>query len=220
MDWGSVFHEVQHAETVDNILVNTGLAYLPSFAWRAFLDSDDVVEAVDLHPAVETVARILRADPNAGDLAALARAARLSSSNLSRIFKDQTGVSISRFRNQQRLQRFLRLYGKGRRTTALAAALGAGRVRVRRAVAMADELMCKLMTLSREIRAAIGSRNARGHAKDGARKFSLTQSTCGEALRNGKGGAMQPLRRLSAVALVSALSILGVAASATPRSEN
>ena len=66
-----VFHEVQHAETVDNILVNTGLAYLPSFAWRAFLDSDDVVEAVDLHPAVETVARILRADPNAGDLAAL-----------------------------------------------------------------------------------------------------------------------------------------------------
>jgi AraC-like DNA-binding protein len=45
---------------------------------------------------------------------------------LSRIFKEQTGVSISRFRNQQRLQRFLRLYGKGRRTTALAAALEAG----------------------------------------------------------------------------------------------
>jgi hypothetical protein len=39
------------------------LAYLLSFAWRAFLDSDDVVEGVDLHPAVETVARILRTDP-------------------------------------------------------------------------------------------------------------------------------------------------------------
>ena len=123
---GALFHEVRDAEPEDDVLVNTGLAYLLSFAWRAFLDSDDVVEGVDLHPAVETVARLLRADPEAGDLATLARAARLSSSHLSRIFKQQTGVSISRFRNQQRLQRFLRLYGSGRRTTALAAALEAG----------------------------------------------------------------------------------------------
>jgi AraC-like DNA-binding protein len=123
---GALFRDVQDAETVDDVLVNTGLAYLLSFAWRAFLDSDDVVEGVDLHPAVETVARILRADPDAGDLATLSRAARLSSSHLSRIFKEQTGVSISQFRNQQRLQRFLRLYGRGRRTTALAAALEAG----------------------------------------------------------------------------------------------
>ena len=108
------------------MLVNTGLAYLLGSAWRAYLDSDDIVEGVDLHPAVEPVARMLRADPDAGDLAALARAARLSSSHLSRIFKAQTGVSITRFRNQQRLQRFLRLYGSGRRTTALAAALEAG----------------------------------------------------------------------------------------------
>jgi AraC-like DNA-binding protein len=123
---GLLFHEVQDAERVDDVLFNTGLAYLLSFAWRAFLDSDDVVEGVDLHPAVETVARILRADPDAGDLATLARAAGLSSSHLSRIFKEQTGVSISRFRNQQRLQRFLGIYGRGRRTTALAAAFEAG----------------------------------------------------------------------------------------------
>jgi AraC-like DNA-binding protein len=122
----ALFHEVQDAEMVDDALVNTGLAYLLSLAWRAFLDSDEVVEGVDLHPAVETVARMLGADPNAGDLATLARAARLSSSHLSRIFKEQTGVSISRFRNQQRLQRFLGLYGTGRRTTALAAAHEAG----------------------------------------------------------------------------------------------
>jgi AraC-like DNA-binding protein len=122
----ALFGDVQAAETVDDVLVNTGLAYLLSFAWQAFLDSDDVVEGVDLHPAVETVARTLRADPEAGDLTTLARAARLSSSHLSRIFKEQTGVSISQFRNQQRLQRFLRLYARGRRTTALAAALEAG----------------------------------------------------------------------------------------------
>jgi AraC-like DNA-binding protein len=123
---GALFHDVQDAQTVDDVMVNTGLAYLLSFAWRAFLDSDDVVEGVDLHPAVETVARMLRTDPDAGDLAALARAAGLSPSHLSRIFQEQTGVSISRFRNQQRLQRFLGLYGRGRRISALAAALEAG----------------------------------------------------------------------------------------------
>ena len=122
----ALFHEVQDAEPVDDVLFNTGLAYLLSVAWRAFLASDDVVEGVDLHPAVETVARLLRADPDTGNMAALARAAHLSSSHLSRIFKEQTGVSISRFRNQQRLQRFLRLYCTGQRTTALAAALEAG----------------------------------------------------------------------------------------------
>ena len=58
---------------MDDVLFNTGLAYLLSVAWRAFLDSDDVVEGVDLHPAVETVARLMRADPDAGDLATLAR---------------------------------------------------------------------------------------------------------------------------------------------------
>ena len=61
---GAIFHDVQDAETVDDVLVNTGLAYLLSLAWRAFLDSDDVIEGVDLHPAVETVARMLRADPD------------------------------------------------------------------------------------------------------------------------------------------------------------
>ena len=120
----TLFGELRDAD--DDALLNTGLAYLLSLAWRAFLDSDDVVEGVDLHPAVETVARLLKADPEAGDLAALARTAGLSASHLSRIFKVQTGVSISTFRNQQRLQRFLALYGSGRRTTALAAALEAG----------------------------------------------------------------------------------------------
>jgi AraC-like DNA-binding protein len=122
----ALLHEVRDAETVDDVLVNTGLGYLLSFAWRAFLDSSDVIEGVDLHPAVESVARTLRADPDAGGLVTLAQAVNLSPAHLSRIFKHQSGVSISRFRNQQRLQRFLRLYDGGRRTTALAAALEAG----------------------------------------------------------------------------------------------
>jgi AraC-like DNA-binding protein len=121
-----LFREVQDAEIVDDVLFNAGLSYLLIFSWDAFLASDDIVEGSDLHPAVETVARLLRADPSAGDLASLARTANLSPSYLSRLFKAQTGVSISRFRNLQRLQRFQLFYGRGRRTTALSAALQAG----------------------------------------------------------------------------------------------
>ena len=126
MDWGSVFHEVQHAETVDDILVNTGLAYLLSFAWRAFLDSDDVVEGVDLHTAVETVARILRADPNAGDLAALARAACLSSSHLTGYSRIRPACRSAGSATNSDCSVFCVSTAKGD-TTALAAALGAGR---------------------------------------------------------------------------------------------
>jgi AraC-like DNA-binding protein len=110
----------------DEALLNAGLAFLLAVAWRAFGDSDDPVAGVGVHPGVETVARLLREDPGAGDLNALARAARLSPSHLSRLFRAQTGRSISRFRNEQRLRRFMVLYGDGRRTTALAAALEAG----------------------------------------------------------------------------------------------
>jgi AraC-like DNA-binding protein len=94
--------------------------------WRAFLDSSDVVGDLEVHPAVETVARLLQADPGAGDLTHLARRVGLSPSHLSRLFTTQMGLSISRFRNQQRLDRFMRLYGHGRGTTALAAAYEAG----------------------------------------------------------------------------------------------
>jgi AraC-like DNA-binding protein len=123
---GELFADVQAAESLDDALVNAGLCYLLLFAWHAFLQSDDVVDGVDVHPGVERVARLLCANTMAGGLASLARTAALSPSHLSRLFKAQMGVSISRFRNQQRLQRFDRLYGEGQRSTAVAAALRAG----------------------------------------------------------------------------------------------
>jgi AraC-like DNA-binding protein len=122
----ALLRELRAAEEIDHALLNAGLSYLLGLAWRAFVDSDEVIEGVDVHPAVETVARMLRADPSAGDLTALARAAGVSPSHLSRLFKSQTGTSITRFRNQQRVRRFMLLYRDGRDTTALAAALDAG----------------------------------------------------------------------------------------------
>jgi AraC-like DNA-binding protein len=121
-----LFGELREAGTVDDTLFNAGLSYLLAFAWRAFLDSSDVVGDREVHPAVDTVARLLQADPGVGDLTDLARIAGLSPSHLSRLFTTQMGLSISRFRNQQRLDRFMRLYRHGRGTTALAAAHEAG----------------------------------------------------------------------------------------------
>ncbi len=123
--WEPLFRDLREDETLDDTLFNVGLSYLLLGAWQAFADSDDVVGG-DVHPAVDRVARLLHANPGAGHLADLARTVGLSPSHLSRLFKMQMGLSISRFRNQQRLQRFLRLYGNGRRTTALAAAHQAG----------------------------------------------------------------------------------------------
>jgi AraC-like DNA-binding protein len=122
----ALFGELREAATLEDGLFNAGLAYLLALAWRAFLDSTDVVADVEVHPAVETVARLLQADPDAGDLTALARMVGLSPSHLSRLFVAQMGLPMTRFRNQQRLDRFMRLYGHGRDTTALAAAHQAG----------------------------------------------------------------------------------------------
>jgi AraC-like DNA-binding protein len=121
-----LLRELHAAEDVDDALLNAGLSYLLLLAWRAFLDTKDVIDGVEVHPAVQTAAHLLRADPGAGDLTTLAHATGLSPSHLSRLFKAQMGVTISRFRNQQRVRRFELLYGEGRRTTALAAALEAG----------------------------------------------------------------------------------------------
>jgi AraC-like DNA-binding protein len=122
----ALFDEVQDAAGVDDAVVNAGLAYLLASAWRAFLDSHEIVGGHRVHPAVDAVARLLQADPEAGDLAELARRAGLSPSHLSRLFSAQMGLSVSRFRNQQRLHRFMSLFGDGRSTTALAAAHAAG----------------------------------------------------------------------------------------------
>jgi AraC-like DNA-binding protein len=122
----SVFATLMDAQSRDHALANAGLGYLVCLAWRMFLDSDDIVDSVSLHPAVRTVAHALRADADVSDLAGLGRKVGLSATHLSRLFRAEAGVPLSRYRNQQRLQRFLVEYGDGKQTTALAAARRAG----------------------------------------------------------------------------------------------
>ncbi|HMP81899.1 MAG TPA: AraC family transcriptional regulator [Verrucomicrobiota bacterium] len=106
-------------------LFNAGLRYALLNAWQHFENAADV-PVHDVHPAVEKAARLIRDDTSALSLDELARHAGLSATRLSRLFKQQTGVALVDFRNRQRIERFLRLYGTGQRIKMLDAALEAG----------------------------------------------------------------------------------------------
>jgi len=104
---------------------NTGLDYALLAAWQHFEYATDV-PVQDIHPAVEKAARMIRDETTALSLGELARRSGLSPARLSRLFKQQTGVALVDFRNRQRVERFLQLYGAGQRRTMLETALEAG----------------------------------------------------------------------------------------------
>jgi len=106
-------------------LFNAGLGYALLEAWWHFEHAADV-PVQDIHPAVEKAARLIRDETTALSLGALARRSGLSPARLSRLFKQQTGVALVDFRNRQRIERFLQIYGTGQRMKMLDAALEAG----------------------------------------------------------------------------------------------
>jgi len=107
-------------------LYNAALGYFLMAAWSAYTRADLTLETSDVHPAVERAARLLRDRPELDDVDALAAEAGLSPSHLSRLFRRQIGEGLVEFRNRQRLERFLTIYGGGQRRTMLSAALKAG----------------------------------------------------------------------------------------------
>jgi AraC-like DNA-binding protein len=106
-------------------LFNAGLDYALLCAWQHFEQAADV-PVHDVHPAVEKAARLIHDETTTLGLDELARRSGLSPTRLSRLFKQQTGVALVDFRNRQRIERFLELYGTGQRRTMLDAALEAG----------------------------------------------------------------------------------------------
>lgn len=106
-------------------LFNAGLAYAFLSAWQQYQQAADV-PVQDVHPAVEKAARLIRNESDAFSLGELAERAGLSAHRLSRLFKQQTGVALVDFRNRQRVEKFLQIYGTGQRRTMLDAAMEAG----------------------------------------------------------------------------------------------
>jgi len=110
----------------DRACFNAGLGYAALAAWGAYAADQRITPSFDVHPAVERAVRLIQAETTPLGLNELARRAGLSPARLSRLFKEQTGVSMVAYRNRERLRRFFSLYQRGRRKNVLAAALQAG----------------------------------------------------------------------------------------------
>ncbi len=105
---------------------SVGLEYLVLSAWAEQHRATRVDELSDVHPVVEKAAQLLREQPEQGSLRELAKACGASASWLSRLFREQLGVSLVGYRNQARIDRFFELYREGRGLNLSDAALGAG----------------------------------------------------------------------------------------------
>jgi AraC-like DNA-binding protein len=113
-------------EGADLELRNTALAYALVASWQAYQFSQEPVPRTGVHPAVARAARLISESADPLPLGPLARRAGLSPARLSRLFKRQTGVSLTAYRQKKCLERFLRLYDTGARFSLTEAALQAG----------------------------------------------------------------------------------------------
>ncbi|HVX43532.1 MAG TPA: AraC family transcriptional regulator [Mycobacteriales bacterium] len=106
-----------------------GLSWLLSECVQAHQDADGGPAGTRLHPAVQAAARWLHdhaAEPEAGDLHALAQRCGISRPWLSRTFHEQLGESLTEYRNRQRFYRFRELLAGGMSATDAALAAGFG----------------------------------------------------------------------------------------------
>jgi AraC-like DNA-binding protein len=111
------------AAAEDEELLNAGLLYLFRQSAERLAQQDPMSAA---HPSVTRAARFLKQSNGATDVEAVARQAGMSRSQLSRLFKKQTGYTLVEYRQKMQLERFLFLYGSGRQRNLLEAALDAG----------------------------------------------------------------------------------------------
>jgi AraC-like DNA-binding protein len=110
----------------DTVRYNAGLGYLMLLAWDAHLTSDQLLTSSIIHPAVKQAIQIIQHVDSSIGVQPLANRVGLSASRLSHLFKEQTGLSLVEFQNNNCLKRFLDLYEEGQNLTMLAAALQAG----------------------------------------------------------------------------------------------
>jgi len=110
----------------DAATFNAGLAFALLDAWNRHRAASRSEPVRRLHPAVEHAARLLRDDAAPTTVHELASRVNMSPAHLSRLFKSQIGTTIGGFRNQQRLERFMRLRESGDAATLARTALDAG----------------------------------------------------------------------------------------------
>ena len=86
--------------------LNAGLHHLLLLCWRTQRTGKVMGDEVALHPIVHRAIRMLSESHWEEDLGRLAKACGASEAHLSRTFRRQMGVSLTRYRNSLRLARF------------------------------------------------------------------------------------------------------------------
>ena len=104
-------------------LLNSGLAHILQLAWDCQLASSTERRDTPLHSPVLKVLEILRKERECESVDELARKCGVSASYLSRAFKQEVGVPISRYRNTMRLERFWEIRNKATRHMTLSEAV-------------------------------------------------------------------------------------------------
>lgn len=90
--------------------LNAGLHHLLLLCWRSQKNGKVLGDAVALHPIVCRALKLLSEDRWEDNLGKLARACGASEAHLSRTFRKQVGVPLTRYRNSLRLARFWEHY--------------------------------------------------------------------------------------------------------------
>ena len=122
---GALYDDILREEK-DPEFINTALGYALVASWKAYQLSDESMPRTDVHPAVARAARLVAEAEGPVSLNQLSRKVGLSAPRLSRLFKRQTGVSLTVYRQRKCVRQFLRIYRNGARYSLTEAALQAG----------------------------------------------------------------------------------------------
>jgi AraC-like DNA-binding protein len=106
--------------------LNAGLHHLLLLCWRSQRTGRVLGDAVALHPSVRRALKLLSGGNWDQDLGQLAKACGASEAYLSRMFRHQIGVPLSRYRNSLRLSRFWEQYRQPDKKTVAEAVYAAG----------------------------------------------------------------------------------------------
>ncbi len=96
------------------------------FAYHAFTHSHEERQGGATHPAVARATKLIQSMDYNQSIDSIAKTAGISKSQLSRLFKTQTGMTLVEYRHKFFLERFMYIYGSGKTWTILEAALEAG----------------------------------------------------------------------------------------------
>jgi len=107
-------------------LHNSILRSTTLMAYHAFLHSHEDRQGGATHPAVARATKLIQTMGYNDPVDSIAQNAGISKSQLSRLFKAQTGMSLIEYRHKFFLERFMYIYGSGKTWTILEAALEAG----------------------------------------------------------------------------------------------